>query len=64
MTSQMMMTCYNMLGEVDNEDDPRTFDIQESEGSQDIIAPKVSGNRFTQPLKLKKVNIGTTEDPK
>ena len=38
-TMRLMMTCYNVLGETNDEDDPRPIDIPESEGSCDIEAP-------------------------
>ena len=59
-----MMTCYNASGEIDDEEDPRAVDIPELEGTHDIVAPEVPGDKFKQLLKLKKVNIRTIEDPK
>ena len=38
-TLQMMMKCYNVSGEPDDEDDPRAIDIPELEGIHDIVAP-------------------------
>ena len=37
--------------------------ITESEGIHDIEAPKILFDQLKQPLKIKKVNIGTMEDP-
>ena len=56
-------TCYNVSRETYDEDNTRDVGILESEGSCDIIAPKVLGDRFKKPLKLEKVNIRTIEDP-
>ena len=60
----MMMTCYNVSGEPDDEDNPRAVDILDSKESRDIRSPEGPGDKFKKPLKLKKVNIGTIEDPK
>ena len=53
-----------MTGEPHNGDDPRNINIAESEGSQDIAAPKMSTDKVHQPLKIRKVNLGMVEDPK
>ena len=37
MTPEILMTCFNVLGESDDGDDPRIVDITESKGSRDII---------------------------
>ena len=60
----MMTPCYNVLGKPNDEDEPRAINIPESNISRNIAVPKASGKKFKQPLKLKKVNIGTTKDPK
>ena len=62
--SQMMMDYYNMLGELDDEDDLRVIYIPESEGSCDVEVPKIPFNKFKQSGKIKKFNIRTMEDPK
>ena len=62
--SQMMMDYYNMLGELDDEDDLRVIYIPESEGICDVEVPKIPFNKFKQSGKIKKFNIRTMEDPK
>ena len=39
MTPWMMTTCYNVPGELEDEDNSRDIDIQESNGSHDIATP-------------------------
>ena len=60
----MMMECYNVSGDINDEDDMRAVNIPESKGSCDIEALDMPCNDFKQPLKIKKDNIGTIEDPK
>ena len=45
----MMMTCYNASGQLDDGEDPRAVDIPELEGTHDIVALEVSGDKFKQP---------------
>ena len=52
------MECYNVSGELEDDDDLQNINILETEGSRDVAAPDI------QPLKIKKVNIGTEENPK
>ena len=42
----------------------RNINIPKIEGSRDVIAPDVPTDPMNQPLKIRKVNIGTEEDPK
>ena len=58
-----MTECYNVTKEPDNKDDVRNINVTESEGSQDIVALDISIEKIQQPLNIRKVNIGTTEDP-
>ena len=53
-----MVECYNFSREPDDEDDLRVLYVLESEGSHNIETPKIPFNKFKQPLKIKKVNIG------
>ena len=52
-----------MIGEPDVEDDPTDINISESEGSLYIATPRIPSDKVQQPLKIRKVNIGTTIDP-
>ena len=56
------MTCYNLSG--DPEDDTTDIKILESEGSHIVEGSKISSEQFIKPLKIKKVNIGSKDNPK
>ena len=45
---QMMMKCYNVLGEPIEEYEMRDVDIPELKGSNDIEAPEIPCNKFKQ----------------
>ena len=61
---QSMMECYNLSGEPEDDDEFHNINIPNTEGSRDVAAPDVPMDPMTQPLKIKKVNIGTEENPK
>ena len=54
--------CYNFSIEEDN--DTRSINIHESEGSCAVVGPTLNFPEITKKLKIKKVNIGTKEMPK
>ena len=60
---QPMMECYNVLGEPEDVDELQNINIPETEGSRDV-APNIPTATMSQPLKIRKVNIGTEENPK
>ena len=57
------MECYNVTGEPDD-DDPLGINIPESEGTCAVEEFGISRDQFLNPLKLKKVNIVSQENPK
>ena len=57
------MECYNVTGEPDH-DDPFDINIPKSKGTHAVEGLGVSSNQFLNPLKTKKVNIGSPENPK
>jgi hypothetical protein len=59
---QKLQGCYNI--NVDEDDDPRKVNIAEIEGQRDIEGPGVELPFIRQPIKIKKVNIGTEQAPK
>ena len=61
---QSIMECYNMAGELGDDDELWNINIPETEGSRDVAAPDVPTDPMSQPLKIQKVNIGTEENPK
>ena len=61
---QSMMTCYNLSGEPEDDDELWNVNILESEGTCDVAALDISTNSMSQPLRIRKVNIGLEENPK
>jgi hypothetical protein len=59
---QKLQGCYNI--NVDEDDDPRNVNIAETEGQRDVEGPGVELPFIGQPIKIKKVNIGTEPAPK
>ena len=56
------MACYNLAGEPD--DDPTKLNIPESEGMREVEGSGISSEQFLHLLKIKKFNIGSSENPK
>jgi hypothetical protein len=59
---QKLQSCYNIIA--DEDDDPRKVNIVETEGQRDVEGPGIELPFIGQPIKIKKVNIGTKETPK
>ena len=57
------MECYNIDGEPEL-DDPCDIHIPKFEGSQVVKGLGLSSDNFLKPLKIKKVNIDSLENPK
>ena len=57
------MEFYNVISETDD-DDPRDINIPEYECTRTMEGSGVSSDQFLNPLKIKKVNIGSLENPK
>jgi hypothetical protein len=47
-----------------DEDDPHDIHIEEVEGKRDVEGPPIESKFIVVPIKVKKVNIETTEKPK
>ena len=58
------MECYNVLGEPKADDKLQNINILETERSRDVMAPDIPTDLMSQPLKIRKVNIGTKENLK
>ena len=59
------LECYNFTSEPEDEDeDPRNTNIPESEGTRDVKGPQLEIPAITEPIKIKKINIGTDTEPK
>ena len=61
---QSMMECHNVTWGPNDGDEPRDINILESKGSQNIAATDIPKDKIHQSLKIRKVNIGTEEEPK
>ena len=61
---QSMIKCFNVTGGPDDGDDPRNINIPETKGIRDFAALDVLTNPMNQPLKIRKVKIGTKANPK
>jgi hypothetical protein len=59
---QKLQGCYNI--NVDEDDDPRNVKISETEGKRDIEGLGIELPFVGQPIKIKKLNIGTKHTPK
>ena len=59
-----MMEFYNVAGRTEDDDELWNINISEIEGSRDVAAPDVLTDPMSQLLKIRKVNIGTEENPK
>ena len=57
------MECYNVTRELDD-DDPLDVNIPESEGMRTVEGFGISSDQFLNPLKVKKINIGSLENSK
>ena len=56
------MACYNLYKGPD--DDPTNINILEAEGKREAEGSGMSSDQFLKPLKIKKVNIGSSNNPK
>ena len=61
---QWMLECYNISGKLEDDDELQNINILETEGGHDVIALDVPTDPMTQPLNIKKVNVGTEENLK
>ena len=61
-TIQQWMDCYNLAGDLD--DDLTNINILKLGGTRAVEQSGISSDQFLKPLKIKKVNIGSSENPK
>ena len=61
---QSLMACYNISSEPEDDDDMRNVDILELEGSHNVPEMDIPTDPMSQPLKIRKVNIGIEENAK
>jgi hypothetical protein len=58
------LSCYHVKEEASYEDDSHNIQIIEIEGEREVQGPYLDSEVFSAPIKVKKFNIGTTENPK
>jgi hypothetical protein len=63
-TIKGLFSCYHVQEEAPDEDDLRNIQIEEAEGEREVEGPPIETEVITAPIKVKKVNIGTVENPK
>ena len=59
-----ILECYNFAKEYRDEEDPRNIQIPKTEGKCTVEGPELEFVVYAQPLRTRKVNIGTKENPK
>ena len=61
---EQALACYNLAEEGEEDEDPHNINILESEGTHDVQGLELKVPDVAKPVKIKKVNIGTKEEPK
>ena len=61
---QSMMECYSISSKTEDDDELHNINIPETKGSRDVTTSDVPTDPMTQPLNIKKVNIGMEENTK
>jgi hypothetical protein len=62
---KQLLHCYHVVEEEDpRHDNPCNIQIPEVEGEREVECPKLYSEDYAAPLNIKKVNIGTIENPK
>ena len=59
-----LLSCYHVQEEAPDEHDPCNIHITEVEGEREVEGPPLQSKVIAAPIKVKKVNIGTVENPK
>jgi hypothetical protein len=63
-TVKELLSCYHVQEEASDEDDMCDIQIEEAEGEKYVEGPPIESEVISAPIKVKKVNIGTIENPK
>jgi hypothetical protein len=59
-----LLSCYHVQEEALDEYDPHNIYITKVEGQRGVEDPPLESKVFVVPIRVKKVNIGTNENPK
>jgi hypothetical protein len=60
----VFILCWNTCVVEQDEDDPCNIHITKIEGEREVEGPSLESELFSAPFKVKKVNMGTTDNPK
>jgi hypothetical protein len=63
-TVKELLSCYHVQEEAPDEDDLCDIQIEEVEGEREVECPPLESEVIVVSIKVKKVNIGTMENPK
>jgi hypothetical protein len=63
-TVKELLSCYHVQEEAPDEDDLCDIQIEEAEGEREVEGPPLESEVIVASIKVKKVNIGTVENPK
>jgi hypothetical protein len=63
-TVKELLSCYHLQAEIPDEDDLRDIQIKGVEGEREVEGPPPESEVIAASIKVKKVNIGTVENPK
>jgi proline racemase len=63
-TVKEQLSCYHVQEEALDEDVLRNVQIIEIEGEREVEGPSLESKVFVSPIKVNKINIGTTNNPK
>ena len=58
------MSCYHVHEDTPEEDNLHDIQIEEVEGEREVEGPPIESEVIVASIKVKKVNIGTVENPK
>ena len=61
---EQALECYNLAEEGEEDENPCNINIPKSEGTRDVQGLELKVPDVVKPVKIKKVNIGTEEEPK
>jgi hypothetical protein len=63
-TVKELLSCYHVQEEAPEEDDPCDIHIKEVKGERNVEGPPIESEVIFAPIRIKKVNIDTVEQPK
>jgi hypothetical protein len=51
-TVQEVLECYNIVGEDQEDEDPRNLQVPETKGEHVVEGPKLESTKYAKPLKM------------